>query len=213
MLGVARPPPAAEEAVAVDTWPTTPLRWPSAPLTDGVAQLDRVTTDDVDALVDAVDAEIARWLPLPLPYQQSDALTFLSWLEEQAQAGTHLGFAIRRAGDRRLRGSCGLSFRGGPGVAEVGYWVGRHDRDAGLARRATRLLAAFAVERFSPRRIELLVQPDNLASCAAARGAGATYEGVRRAGIDQRGEHLDAAVFSLLPSDLSELAAGPRPGR
>ncbi len=186
----------------MDTWPETPLRWPLVSLTDGVVALDRVNVDDVDDVVDAVDSEIVRWLPLPWPYRQTDALTYLSWLDEQAQAGTHLGFAIRLAGDRRLRGSCGLSFRGGPGVAEVGYWIGRHDRGAGLARRAARLLAGFALERFSARRVELLVQPANVASSAAARGAGAVYEGVRRAGIDQRGEHLDAAVFSLLPSDL-----------
>lgn len=197
----------------MDTWPETPLRWPASPLTDGVVTLDRVGVDDVDDLAASVDSEIVRWLPLPWPYRQTDALTYLSWLDAQAKAGTHLGFAIRLADDRRFRGSCGLSFRGGPGVAEVGYWVGRHDRGAGVARRAARLLAGHAVERFSARRVEMLVQPANVASCAAARGAGAVYEGVRRAGIDQRGEHHDAAVFSLLPSDLSDLsdlAAGPR---
>ena len=182
-------------------WPPAPLRWPEHPLSDGTISLDRMTIGDVPAVVAAIDDEILRWLPLPSPYREADAVTFLGWQASEAQQGTHLNFAVRTEGD--FAGCAGLSFRGGPGVAEVGYWVGAGMRGRGIAARATRLLAAYAFTTFQPRRVELLIQPENVVSCRAAEMAGAVAEGIRRAGIEQRGGVHDALVYSLLPGDVS----------
>jgi RimJ/RimL family protein N-acetyltransferase len=45
------------------------------------------------------------------------------------------------------------------------------------------------------------MRPDNVPSRRAAERADATYEGIRRAGIEAHGEPRDAAVYSFLPSD------------
>lgn len=186
--------------MTTQNWPPAPLHWPDRPLTDATITLDRMTIADVPAVVAAIDDEILRWLPLPSPYGEADAVTFLGWQASEAEQGTHLNFAVRA--DGAFAGCAGLSFRGGPGVAEVGYWIAAGMRGRGIAARATRLLAAYAFATFQSRRVELLIQPENVASCRAAEKAGAVAEGVRRAGIEQRGGVQDALVYSLLPGDV-----------
>jgi len=158
---------------------------------------------DVPAIVDAIDDEILRWLPLPTAYSRADALAFLEWQRDCAELGVGLNFAVREAQRGPLAGSAGLHFRGGPGVAEIGYWITPGSRGRGLATAATRLLARHAVASFGPRRVELLVQPANLASCRVAERAGAVYEGIRRAGIEHRGEPRDVAVYAYAAADLT----------
>ncbi len=184
-----------------DDWPPRPLRWPERALTHESVTLDRMMQPDVPAIVAAIDEEILRWLPLPRPYTTDDAITFLGWQAEMAERGLTLNFAVRAAPGGPLLGSMGLNFRSGPGVAEIGYWIAPNARRQGLAAAGTQLMAAFAFAAYGPRRVELLIQPDNVPSCRAAERAGASYEGIRRAGIDAHGEPRDAAVYSFLPSD------------
>jgi RimJ/RimL family protein N-acetyltransferase len=184
-----------------DDWPPRPLRWPERGLSDAVVTLDRMSQADVPAIVAAIDEEILRWLPLPAPYTTDDAVAFLGWQAEMAERGLTLNFAVRSAPGGPLLGSMGLHFRSGPGVGEIGYWIAPSARRQGLATAGIRLIAAFAFTAYGPRRVELLVQPGNVYSRRAALRAGATYEGIRRAGIDDRGDPRDAAVFSFLPTD------------
>jgi RimJ/RimL family protein N-acetyltransferase len=187
----------------VSDWPPIPLRWPARALTDGAVVLDRMRVADVPAIVDAIDDEILRWLPLPTAYRRADALAFLEWQRDCAELGVALNFAVRQAVGGRLLGSAGLHFRGGPGVAEIGYWIAPGARGQGLATGAARLLAVHAATTLSPRRIELLVQPENVGSCHVAERAGAAYEGIRRAGIEHRGEPRDVAVYAYTAADLT----------
>jgi RimJ/RimL family protein N-acetyltransferase len=183
-------------------WPPRPLRWPDQPLQHGSVVLDRMTFADVPALVAAVDDQVLRWIPLPQPYTEADAVAYLTSQGAMSARGAGLTFAMRTAAGGRLVGSAGLHFRGGPGVAEVGYWVGPQDRGHGLAPAATRALATHAFAALGARRVELLIEPANVASARAAASAGACYEGVRRAGIVHWGDPRDAAVYSLLPADV-----------
>ncbi|HWB72713.1 MAG TPA: GNAT family protein [Egibacteraceae bacterium] len=186
-------------------WPPAPLQWPAEPLSDGLVTLDRVTTGDVAAIVAACnDPEAVRWLPLPVPYGDHDASEFLAAQRPEADRGVTLNFAIRRVGSPQLVGSIGAHFaRARADEAELGYWVAPAARGAGVARRAIVLLARHVFRTYEPRRIELLIQPGNVASRRAATAAGAIFEGVRRAAIDLRGEPRDAAVYALLPADLA----------
>lgn len=184
-------------------WPPVPLRWPARALTDGVVVLDRMRTRDAPAIVDAIDDEILRWLPLPAAYSRADALAFLEWQRDCAELGVGLTFAVREAPSGPFAGSAGLHFRGGPGVVEIGYWIAPGARGRGLATAATRLLARHAASTWAPRRVEILVQPANLVSCRVAERAGAIYEGIRRAGIEHRGEARDVAVYAYTAADLA----------
>ena len=185
--------------------PTGPLRRPAAVLTDDVVMLDEPGDTDVDAIVACCDdREVARWLPLPSPYTAADARSFLASAQEAGESGDSLAFAIRDVTDGAYLGTIGLHFaRCRAGEAEIGYIVGPRTRGKGVARRAVRLLADWALRTYGCRRVELLVQPGNVASCGAAEGAGAAFEGIRRNGLALRtGLVSDAAVYALTSRDV-----------
>jgi ribosomal-protein-alanine N-acetyltransferase len=176
-----------------------------ASLCDGVVMLDRMRAKDIPAVVSACnDPEMTRRLGLPSPYTEQHAREFLDQQAADAQHGNLLNFAIRVApAGEELVGSIGANFaRARPGECEIGYWVARPARGRGLARRAIVLLAEHVFTTWAVRRIELPIEPDNLASRRAAEGAGAGFEGVRRAGGRRfDGEVCDVAIYAFIPTD------------
>jgi RimJ/RimL family protein N-acetyltransferase len=54
-----------------------------------------------------------------------------------------------------------------------------------------------------PARIELVTDPDNVASQRVAEKAGFVREGILRAYHEHRGRRVDVVMFSLLPTDRS----------
>lgn len=189
---------------AGDRWPPAPLEWPAHALSDGVVALDPMIDEDIPRIVaGAADAEIQRWLPLPSPYTEASARQFLADQAAAAAAGQGLNFAVRRAGAPLLCGSMGISFSARRSEGEIGYWISPDARGEGLASRGIRVLARWAIDRFALQRVEMLVQPGNVASQRACWRAGATEEGVRRRGLLVQGhEPCDALVYSLTPDDV-----------
>lgn len=183
-----------------------PLAWPDPPLTDGRLLLERFGQGDLPALVEACnDAEVHRWLHLPEPYTARDGQEFLTHVRRAAVSGAELVHAVRDGGGGLL-GAVSLHLaEPRPGEAEVGYWVAAPARRSGVASAAVRLLAVWAFTHLPLRRIEILVDPANTASRGVAERAGAAPEGVRRAGIDRRGQRFDPLVYALLPADLVRL--------
>ena len=184
-------------------WPPS-LTWPPEPLTDGVVLLDRMTAADAPRVaLGCADPQSQRWLPLPNPYGEAEALAFMDGREKAAAEGTELTFALRGAQDGLLAGAIGLMLRSRRNEAETGYWLTPDRRGKGMATRAVRLLARFAFANLPLNRIEILVAPGNDASVAVAVAAGATAEGLRRNGLPPPDNPRDALVFSLLPEDVA----------
>lgn len=191
-------------------WASAPLTWADPALTDDVVRLDRMTEADVPDLVRACnDPDIARWLPVPSPYTESDARDFLEVNVSAARAGALLNHAIRPADSHDLAGSIGLHPRG-EATGEIGYWIAPWARRHGYARRAIRLLATHALAALPVHRVEILVEPSNLASIAVALSAGAQPEGLRRNGgvAAHADEPVDMRVYSLVPGDLDARVRG-----
>jgi RimJ/RimL family protein N-acetyltransferase len=65
-------------------------------------------------------------------------------------------------------------------MAEVSYWVLPDHRGLGIAPRATRALATWALRQFDLTRLELVHSVRNRASCRVALKAGFTPEGIKR---------------------------------
>lgn len=202
---VKSPDPVIVSGVRLDIvdsdWPPRPLHWPEQTLTDGTVVLDRMTSADVADVVAAIDADIHRWLPLPQPYSDEDAVAFLGWQARAAERGEALNFALRDAPAGRLSGSIGLHFRAGPGVSEIGYWIAPWARGRRFAAAGTRVLARHAFATYPVRRVEVLVDPANIASRRAAERAGALAEGLRRAALEVAGEPRPAMVYALVRDD------------
>jgi RimJ/RimL family protein N-acetyltransferase len=182
-------------------WPP-PLSWPEEPLTDGVVSLDRFTEADVSRIVvGCADADSQRWLPLPSPYGEVEALTFVRSRESEAAAGTSLTFAVRDPADGTVAGAMGLSVRGYRHEADIGYWTAPDRRGRGWTARAVRLVARYALTTLPLRRIEILTAVGNVRSRGVAEAAGATFEGIRRNGLPSS-DVEDAAVYSLVRKDI-----------
>ena len=176
------------------------LRAPEPPLADGVVLLRPPHRGDAAAIVEACqDPEIARWTRVPHPYTEEDALTFLTLARDGWRSGTDALFLVTDARSGRLLGSVGLH-RIHDGIAELGYWVRRDARSAGVATRAAALLATWALEH-GIARLELLAEPGNPASQRVAEKAGFVREGVLRSYRELKGSRRDYVMFSRLPSD------------
>lgn len=155
-----------------------------------------------DVALACSDEVIQRWLPLPTPYTEKVARGFIEDLAPDQQAtGAGLVRAIEVAG--RLAGCVSLKETNWQELTtEVGYWVAPWGRGSGLAGRAARLLAEWALRDRAMERVELLAAVGNLASQRSADRAGFTREGILRSAGHVHAGRVDLVVYSLIRSDL-----------
>jgi ribosomal-protein-serine acetyltransferase len=175
-------------------------------LTDGRITLRAPTLDDAtlhhDAVLESL-AEVAAWLDWAHEgYRVDESRSFI----ERAIAGRESGdmyefFVFDDAGT--FVGGCGLNRMDLRFLkCNLGYWVRSAEAGRGVASAATRLLATFGFSQLGLQRIEIIAATTNLASQRVAEKVGAVREGILRNGIRFRDHNIDAAIFSLIPSDL-----------
>ena len=170
-------------------------------LRDGDLALRPWTEDDVPALVVACnDAEITHWIPvIPSPYTEADALAFVrgeARPEDHSLAITLDGVVVGAIG----MGVNSMNYRG-----RIGYWVAATARGRGVCTRALRLLSRWALDELELQRLDLITDPDNVASQRVAEKAGFRREGVLRAHLRHPdGRIRDSVMFSLLPGELRD---------
>ncbi|MBZ6138574.1 GNAT family N-acetyltransferase [Streptomyces olivaceus] len=93
-------------------------------------------------------------------------------------------WAVADASDDRLLGRVALrEVVLGDGVAEVAYWTTAAARGRGVAARATRALAQWALDGIGFQRLELLHAVANEASCRVAHKSGFAMEGTKRSAL------------------------------
>jgi RimJ/RimL family protein N-acetyltransferase len=157
--------------------------------------------EDADAVHRACqDPDIQRWLRVPSPYTEADAIQFVTETTVSARAEGHALMTAVEA-DGRLVGSAGLHFSRGPLGPAVGYWLAPWARGQGYAAEAARALADWALRLGAPR-VHLMADVGNTASQAVAVRAGFVREGVVRSCLDYRdGSRGDAVLFSRLAED------------
>ena len=146
------------------------------------------------------DADIQRWLRVPSPYTEADAVQFATETTVSARAqGQALMTAVEA--DGQLVGSAGLHFSRGPLGPAVGYWLAPWGRGRGFAAEAAHALAEWGLRLGAPR-VHLMADVGNTASQAVAVRAGFLREGVVRSCLNYRdGTRGDAVLFSRLPED------------
>lgn len=160
--------------------------------------------DAPDVALACRDELTQRWLPLPNPYTDADAL---SWCTEVSRgfrtSGEGIEWAAIRRSDQRLIGSFGLKRTDWRGrSSEIGYWVAPWARGEGLAVEAVERIGRWLLLEQGFERMVLRAATGNTASQRVANKAGFTREGVaRNAGFTNAGR-VDLVVFNLTPSDL-----------
>src|SRR5665647_1787424 len=169
---------------ALDTAPT----FLETTLTAGDLTLRPLTESDADDVAEACqDPETLRWLPIPRPYTLANAEWFIgTFAPALRESGAGIVFAIQSAG--RLAGVVDLKHvNWAYKVAEVGYWVAPWARGRGVASRATRALAEWAI------------CDHGFVREGVARNAGYVHDG-----------RVDLVLFSLVPDDLQRSDPGPQ---
>jgi len=181
-----------------------PFPAPDRQLTDGTLVLRLPRDADAPAIAAAcADPEIARWIPVPVPYRLEDARAFVAFTAEGWSSGREPTFVIADAADGALLGTLAFHRRPDePGKAAVGYWLAPGARGRGAATGAVLLAVrwAFGIEPALVR-MELLTLVGNEASGRVALRAGFTREGVLRRYLPFRGELMDAVMFARLRGD------------
>ncbi len=179
-------------------------------LHDDQVRLRPPARDDIDVITrECQDPEIPRFTRITSPYGREDAVRFV---EEAAHAwvdGTSAAFVITGAAGDEVLGSVGLMrIHEERVVAEIGYWVGAGARRRGIATRAVRMVAGWAVRDLGIARVELMTRVENTASQGVAARAGFTREGLLRSYATLGCGLADVVMFSLLPGDLDPDPAG-----
>ena len=158
-------------------------------------------TDLFEAVRESVD-DLTPWMPwCHAEYSISDARDWIGKKIAGFQSHDEFHFAIID-GNGRLVGVCGLhGIRRENRLANLGYWVRSSQLRRGIATRATRLLADWAFKNTEIHRLEILVAIRNLPSLRVAAKAGAVWEGVLQARLQNRGKIHDAVLFSIVRPD------------
>ena len=158
--------------------------------------------EDVPAVTAACqDAEIARWLAfVPQPYTEEDARFYIQGCLEARKDRTP--FAITDAETGEVIGSIDMRINRLQ-TGHIGYWLAAEARGRGLTTAALRALSRWAIEELGLGRVELVTDPDNIASQRVAEKAGFQREGILRSILVNRdGSRRDGVMFSLLPDEL-----------
>lgn len=170
-------------------------------LRDGDLVLRPWTEDDVPALVEACnDPEIPRWIPvIPSPYTEEDGLAFVRG--EIRPAEHSLAITL----DGVVAGAIGMGVNSENYQGRIGYWVAASARGRGVCTRALRLLSRWGLDELDLQRLDLITDPDNVASQRVAEKVGFQREGVLRAHLRYPdGRIRDSVMFSLLPGELRD---------
>jgi RimJ/RimL family protein N-acetyltransferase len=150
-------------------------------LRDDTIVLRPPQTCDAAAITAAVqDPDIPRFTMVPSPYRLDDAAAFIERSAGMWDSGGAAPFVIVDATTGTLLGSVGLHDLGlETDPAHVGYWVAAPARGRGIATRALRLVACWALEDLGLARVEVYVFVENERSQRVATRAGFSREGTR----------------------------------
>jgi RimJ/RimL family protein N-acetyltransferase len=158
---------------------------------------------DVEAVAAACsDPDITRWLPLvPVPYTEADARAYIRGCLESEPP--RKPFAIADTETDELLGSIDMHVNRWR-TGHIGYWIVPAARGRGVCTTALRVLSRWSFEDLRLGRLELMTDPENVASQRVAEKAGFVREAVLRSVLEYRdGSRADAVMFSLLPDELA----------
>jgi RimJ/RimL family protein N-acetyltransferase len=148
------------------------LPYPLTLTGDGLVLRDwrREDLDDLVTLLD--DADVARWTPMPSPFDMEAGVAYLKRAQQGRLSGQRIQLAITEDGGRPLGEVLLFGVDDGLKEAELGYLVGAQHRRRGLASGSLSLLSTYARSTLKLGRLLLRIDPANVASTAVARRCG-----------------------------------------
>jgi RimJ/RimL family protein N-acetyltransferase len=170
---------------------------PPAELADGDVRLRVLRPDDAPAFAAAFaeDPELGVFVGFE---EDPDEASVRSRLERpDERPGFEL--VVTAGGTDELRGVITVHrIEERHGRAEVGFWLVRAARSAGLGTRAVRLVVDWLFAQPWVRRVEVSTTPNNAGAMALAAGLGFTHEGTQRQRDVERGVAVDIVWYGIL---------------
>ena len=155
---------------------------------------------DVDMLLDmSTDPYVPLTGTLPFEATRDEALAYIRRQHGRLQTGYGYSFCIadRRSGE--AVGQIGLWLASiGQGRATAGYGVAPRSRGRGCAGQALVALTRFAWTIEELHRVELYIEPWNVASVRTAVGAGFEREGYLRNHQEIGGQRVDMLLYAVV---------------
>jgi RimJ/RimL family protein N-acetyltransferase len=148
------------------------LPYPIALTGDGIS-LREWRDEDLADLVNLLDEpDIARWTPMPSPFDLEAGIAYLKRARQSRANGQRIQLAITLGDDKPVGEVLLFGVDAGLREAELGYLVGADYRRRGLASAALWMLSGYARSALGLSRLLLRIDPANTASCAVARRCG-----------------------------------------
>jgi [ribosomal protein S5]-alanine N-acetyltransferase len=172
-------------------------------LAAGPFQLRPFKLSDLDVVREAsADPLIPLITTVPAAFTEDEGRNFIERQWSRAERGTGYSFAIADAISDRAVGQVGVWLKNvTEGRASVGYWVAGSARGRRTAAFAVASVVQWAHRDLQVPRLELYVEPWNLASIRTAERTGFQREGLLRGWQEVGGERKDMFMYARLSTD------------
>ena len=182
--------------------------WPTEvpTLTRGLINLRKPELKDTQAVFDGCqDPLIPRFTAISANYSMAHALDYVQRVDASLRTQRELPLVIEfgNGDDRKFAGTISFhSISVKNSVGEIGYWMSESMRGKSIATTAVRMLTDYGFATIGFKRVEAMVDIENIASTKLLASAGYQREGLLRKKISRDdGRQVDMYLFAAIPEE------------
>ena len=182
--------------------------WPTEvpTLTRGLVTLRKPELKDTQAVFDGCqDPLIPRFTAISANYSMAHALDYVQRVDASLRTQRELPLVIEygNGDDRKFAGTISFhSISVKNSVGEMGYWMSESMRGKSIATTAVRMLTDYGFATIGFKRVEAMVDIENVASTKLLASAGYQREGLLRKKISRDdGRQVDMYLFAAIPEE------------
>jgi RimJ/RimL family protein N-acetyltransferase len=182
--------------------------WPTEvpTLTRGLINLRKPELKDTQAVFDGCqDPLIPRFTAISANYSMAHALDYVQRVDASLRTQRELPLVIEygNGDDRKFAGTISFhSISVKNSVGEIGYWMSESMRGKSIATTAVQMLTDYGFATIGFKRVEAMVDIENIASTKLLASAGYQREGLLRKKISRDdGRQVDMYIFAAIPEE------------
>jgi RimJ/RimL family protein N-acetyltransferase len=182
--------------------------WPTEvpTLTRGLINLRKPELKDTQAVYDGCqDPLVPRFTAISANYSMAHALDYVQRVDASLRTQRELPLVIEygNGDDRKFAGTISFhSISVKNSVGEIGYWMSESMRGKSIATTAVRMLTDYGFATIGFKRVEAMVDIENIASTKLLTSAGYQREGFLRKKISRDdGRQVDMYLFAAIPEE------------